>query len=194
MTHRRQFLLGATAALLPLPLLAQVRPSIVQTTNVADALAAAGGYDTFIELISRAGSIDILRGAGPFTILAPNEAAIMRMPSSLREDINPSTGGSGAQRQDGDRVRLLAFANMHIIEGRHTLAGFADRVTTMRTRNGNMVEVNAMRPGNTVIRIIGDSGFGVGGLTVRTADVQLTGPDVICSNGVILPISEPLIQ
>lgn len=202
MTQRRQFLLGACAALLPLPLLAQtasidpksVVPSPVQPTNVIDALAAAGQYDTFIELVSRSGGVDQLRGAGPFTLLAPSNAAMMRMPSSLREDLSPSTGGSGSQRQDPDRVRLNAFANMHIVEGRYGMAELANRVTVMRTRNGNMVEVNAMQPNNITLKIVGDSGFGVGGVNVRVSPVVLTGPEILCSNGVVLPISEPLIQ
>lgn len=193
MTLRRHFLLGACAAALPLPALAQVA-SVVQQTNVIDALAAAGNYDNFIELISRAGVVDTLRGAGPFTLLAPNNAAMARMPNSLREMIDPSTGGSNQQRQDPDRVRLIAFANMHIIEGRHTAADLMGRTVTARTRNGNMVEINSMQAGNTVFRIVGDSGFGVGGITVRTTPVTMVGPEILCSNGVVLPISEPLIQ
>ena len=65
MPQRRFFLLGA-AALLPAPLFAQgVVPGIVQPTNVVDALAAAGNYDNFIEMLSRAGLVETLRGAGP---------------------------------------------------------------------------------------------------------------------------------
>ena len=191
MTQRRQFILGACATLLPLPLLAQ---TTVPQTNVIDALAGAGKYDNFIELARQAGAVETLRGAGPFTVFAPDNAAMQRMPNSLREDIAPSTGGSGAQRQDGDRVRLIAFVNMHIVEGRYGMAELANRVTVMRTRNGNMVEVNAMQPNNITLKIVGDSGFGVGGVNLGVSPVVLTGPEILCSNGVVLPISEPLIQ
>eukprot|EP01031_Cornospumella_fuschlensis_P009502 gene9502-11662_t len=96
MTQRRTFMLGACASLLPLPLLAQTSaPTVIQTTNVVDALAAAGNYDDFLELVSRAGAVDTLRGAGPFTLLAPNNVAMQRMPNALREMLAPSTGGSG---------------------------------------------------------------------------------------------------
>ncbi len=195
MTERRVFLLGACATLLPLPLLAQTTaPSLVQTTNVVDALAAAGKYDNFIELVSRAGAVDTLRGAGPFTVLAPDNTAMQKMPNALREMLDPSTGGSGAQRQDPDRLRLNAFVNMHIIEGRYTLGELLGRVTQVKTRNGNQVEFNGTQGNVIEAKIVGDSGFGVGGLNVRLVPVTLGGPETICSNGLLLPISEPLIQ
>jgi len=193
MTLRRNFLLGACAVALPLPALAQVA-SLVQQRNVIDTLAAAGNYNNFIEIVSRAGLVETLKGAGPFTLLAPNNAAMARMPNSLREMIDPSTGGSGQQRQDPDRVRLLAFVNMHIINGRFGAADLAGRTVTARTHNGNTVEINSMQAGNTAFRIVGDSGFGVGGITVRTTPVTMVGPEILASNGVVLPISEPLIQ
>lgn len=196
MTQRRIFLLGATAALLPAPLFAQavIQQGVVQPTNVVDALAAAGNYDNFIEMISRAGLVDTLRNAGPFTLLAPNNAAMARMPNSLREMLDPSTGGSGAQRQDPDRVRLLAFGNMHIIEGRYPMQMMLGRSIQARTRNGNTVEFNGAQGNLVQARIVGDSGFGVGGINVLPRPITLGSQEIICSNGIVLPISEPLIQ
>ncbi len=196
MTQRRSFLLGASAALLPAPLLAQavVQQGVVQPTNVVDALAAAGNYDNFIEMLSRAGLVDTLRSAGPFTLLAPNNAAMARMPNSLREMLDPSTGGSGAQRQDPDRVRLVAFGNMHIIEGRYPMQMMLGRAMQVRTRNGNTVEFNGAQGNLVQARIVGDSGFGVGGLNIPRGPITLASQEIICSNGIVLPISEPLIQ
>lgn len=195
MTQRRIFLLGACASLLPLPLLAQTAgPSLVQATNVVDALAAGGKYDNFLELVSRGGAVDLLRGAGPFTILAPDNAAMQKMPNALREMLDPSTGGSGAQGQSPDHLRLQAFVNMHIIEGRYSLRELLGRVTQVKTRNGNQVEFNGTEGNVIQAKIVGDSGFGVGGLNVLLTPVTLGGPETICSNGILLPISEPLIQ
>lgn len=196
MPQRRAFLLGASAALLPAPLLAQamMQQGVVQPTNVVDALAAAGNYDNFIEMISRAGLVETLRGAGPFTLLAPNNVAMARMPNSLREMQDPSTGGSGAQRQDPDRVRLLAFGNMHIIEGRYPMQMMLGRSMQARTRNGNTVEFNGAQGNAIQARIVGESGFGVGGINIPLAPITLGSQEIICSNGIVLPISEPLIQ
>lgn len=195
MTLRRQFLIGASATLLSSPLLAQT--VIVQQTNVVDALAAAGNYDSFLELVSRAGAVDTLRGAGPFTLLAPNNVAMARMPDALREMLVPSTGGAssgGSSSGSVDIVRLGAFVNMHIIQGRSPMNDMMGRVTQVRTRNGNTVEFNGMQGNAIQAKIVGDSGFGVGGATIRLVPVTLSGNEIQCSNGVVLPISEPLIQ
>ncbi|MBX9751101.1 MAG: fasciclin domain-containing protein [Roseococcus sp.] len=198
MTQRRTFMLGACASLLPLPLLAQTfAPTAIQTTNVVDALAAAGNYDDFIELLSRAGAVDTLRGAGPFTLLAPNNRAMQRMPNALREMLAPSTGGSGSSGDTTpgtDFVRLGAFVNMHIIQGRYSLVDMMGRVTQLRTRNGNQIEFDGMRGDVVQAKIVGDSGFGVGGLNVSLAPITLAQREILCSNGIVLPISEPLIQ
>lgn len=167
---------------------------VVQQTNVIDALAAAGNYDSFIELVGRAGAVDILRGAGPFTLLAPNNAAMALLPTTLREALNPTgTTGSNDERQNIDPVRLPAFVNMHIIQGSYGSTELSGRTTQMRTRNGNLVEVNGADPQNLQLRIVGDSGFGVGGLTVAPRTTTVASP-ILCSNGIVLPISAPLIQ
>lgn len=193
MPQRRTFLLGACASLLPLAAQGVVQRQS-QNTNVADTLAAAGNYHKFIQLVARAGLVDTLRGAGRFTVLAPNNVAMARMPNSLREMLDPGTGGSGAQAQSPDRLRLGAFVNMHIIECRYSMSDLLGRVTQLKTRNGNQVEFNGLQGNVIVAKIVGDSGFGVGGLNIRITPVTLVGPEAVCSNGILRPISEPLIQ
>lgn len=193
MPQRRHLLLGACAALLPMPLLAQTAPAAVQT-NVIDALAAAGNYDDFIEFARRAGSVELLRGAGPFTLLAPNNAAMNRIPISLREQLAPSTGGAGTSGGGVDIVRLAAFMNMHIIEGRHTLSSLMNATTPVRTRNGNVVEFRSVSGQPVSARIVGDSGFGIGGINVQLNDTLISETQILASNGVVLQINDPLIQ
>jgi hypothetical protein len=81
-----------------------------------------------------------------------------------------------------------------IIEGRYSLRELLGRVTQVKTRNGNQVEFNGTQGNVIQAKIVGDSGFGVGGLNVLLTPVTLGSPETICSNGILLPISEPLIQ
>lgn len=168
--------------------------STMPQTNVIDALAAAGNFDAFIEYVSRAGQVDYLRGAGPFTLLAPTNAAMERLPGTLRENLNPNQVNAGGAQPDPDRTRLQAFVNMHIVEGRYTLAQLADKTTQLRTRNGNVIEVvsTAGQPYRT--RIIGETGFGVGGINAELRPTRFIVPEIVGSNGVVLPIDVPLIQ
>lgn len=201
MTSRRHILLGAAAAALPLPLFAQTTMnapivsggSVASQTNVIDSLAAAGGFNSFLEYAAAAGAVETLRGAGPFTLFALADPAVDMIPAALRENMMPSTGGSGAQRQQGDQVRLQAFVNMHIVQGRYTTADFAERMVQLRTRNGNMLQVSPQAGGQLAIQLIGDSGFGVGGANAYPP-ANLAGPQLLASNGVVLPVSRPLIQ
>ena len=192
---RRHILLATLAA--P-PVLAQgFIQTQIEARNVIDALAAARNYDSFIEFARRAGSVEILRGAGPFTLLAPNNAAMDRIPISLREQLAPSTGGTGSSGDNSagvDIVRLAAFMNMHIIEGRHTLTDLMGRDTVLRTRNGNTVQFRSVSGQPLMARVVGDSGFGVGGLNVQLRDTLVADREILASNGVVLPIKDPLIQ
>lgn len=206
MTSRRHILLGAAAAALPLPLFAQTMAtpptmnapvvaggSVVPQTNVIDSLAAAGGFNSFLEYARMAGAVETLRGAGPFTLFALADPAVDMIPIALRENMAPSTGGSGPQRQQGDEVRLQAFINMHIVGGRYTTADFAERAVQLRTRNGNVLQVTSQGGGQLQIQLVGDSGFGVGGVNAYPP-ATLAGPQILASNGVVLPVNRPLIQ
>ncbi len=199
----RRALLGAAAGLLAAPALAQTATSNmpvisgqtqVRQTNVVDSLAAAGNFDAFLEYVSRSGQVEFLRGAGPFTLLAPTNAAMERLPVTLRESLNPNQVNSQGAMPDPDRVRLQAFVNMHIIEGRYTLAQLANTTTRLRTRNGNAVEVVSQAGQAYNTRIIGDSGFGVGGVNAELRPTRFIVPEIMATNGVVLPIDVPLIQ
>lgn len=202
MTSRRHMLFGAAiAAALPLPILAQTTMnapvvtggSVIPQTNVIDSLAGAGGFNSFLEYARMAGAIETLRGAGPFTLFALPDPAVDMIPYALREDMAPSTGGSNQQRQQGDLVRLQAFVNMHIVPGRYTAADFAGRAVQLRTRNGNTLQVTGLADGQLQIQIVGDAGFGVGGANAYPP-ATLAGPQILASNGIVLPVNRPLIQ
>ena len=203
MIQSRRALLGAAATLFAVPALAQTATSNMpvmsgqtqaRMTNVIDALAAAGNFDAFLEYVSRAGMVEQLRGAGPFTLLAPTNAAMERLPASLRESLNPNAVNPQGSSNSPDRVRLQAFVNMHIVEGRYTLAQLANTTTRMRTRNGNAIEVVSQAGQAYNTRIIGDSGFGVGGVNAELRPTRFIVPEIMATNGVVLPIDVPLIQ
>lgn len=202
MIHQsRRALLGAAASLLAVPALAQTAntpvitgQSTAQPLSVIDALAAAGNFDEFIEWARRAGAVEILRGPGPFTLLAPTNAAMGRLPASLREQLNPTQVNATGANPDIDPVRLRAFVDMHIIPGRYTLADLANRTTTLRTRNDNAIEVVSTAGQAYQTRLVGDMGFGVGGVNAELRPTRFLVPEIQASNGVVLPIDVPLIQ
>ncbi|MBY0337466.1 MAG: fasciclin domain-containing protein [Acetobacteraceae bacterium] len=203
MLDRRLFLLTASAAAMPLVARAQmtapqatVTPSLqLANTNVVDAMAQAGNFDSFIELIQRAGLTDRLRGAGPFTVLAPVNSAIDRIPVHIRDMLNPQPTGNRTTTDNlPDPVRLPALINMHIIPGRYTFQDLQGRTAAFRTLNGNTVEIAQAGSDPFRLRTVGDTGFGIGGVNAELRPANFLNPEIIASNGVVLPINIPLIQ
>src|SRR3712207_1532558 len=111
--HRRGlFALGAGAALAPaFAALAQTaitgtQPGVTNPRNLADTLAADARFSRFVDLLSRAGLVDNLRGAGPFTVFAPTDEAFAGAPAGRLQDLLQQGGG---QQSSPDPVRLRAF-------------------------------------------------------------------------------------
>jgi uncharacterized surface protein with fasciclin (FAS1) repeats len=63
-----------------------------QTATVADVIAGNPSLSTLNGLIQKAGLVDALKSAGPFTVFAPNNDAFKAVPAKALEDIanNPA--------------------------------------------------------------------------------------------------------
>lgn len=179
---------GTTTAPAPLS-----TPSVQggQVTNVVDTLAAAGGFNQFLGLLQRAGVTQQLRGAGPFILLAPNDMAMNRAPQGFISQLAPAqpTG----QQSAGDPERLLAFANSHIVQSELRLSSIMGRNTELRTRNGNVIVIEA-QPG-TAVRVLDtmQGGQGAGGLSIEGRQRNIEVAEIRASNGVVWPISLPIL-
>jgi uncharacterized surface protein with fasciclin (FAS1) repeats len=143
---------------------------------------------TLIGVLGRTGQADLLRSVGPFTILAPTNEAISRLPVNLRTDL------VGSQpTQDIDPIRAPAVVNAHIIDGRHPASEVRgrDRVT-FRTRNGN--ELIVQRGGDgTYMLTAGAGGFGAGG-RYPMEPARVVQADIPCSNGVVHIVDSVLVR
>ncbi len=168
------------------------------TRNVADTLAALGDFDRFLELVQRAGLTDTLRGAGPFTVFAPNAAAFRAAPSAMLQDLlgTSNQAGSGGSLSGGspDPVRLPALVRYHIVEGVALTSnqfGGDRRVQVgnggeLLVRNdGGVLTVRNPAPG------MPSSGMGAAGSNIMPP-AHIVRPDVLCSNGVVQVIDQVL--
>ncbi|MBX6375005.1 MAG: fasciclin domain-containing protein [Acetobacteraceae bacterium] len=143
---------------------------------------------TFVGGLNRTGQSDLLRGPGPFTILAPTNEAIARVPINIRNDL------TGSQpTQDFDPVRGPAVINAHIIDGKHMASEVRgqDRVE-VRTRNGNVLIIQRGSDGRYTLTP-GPGGFGAGGIS-RIEPARVVRADIPCSNGVIHMVDHVLVR
>jgi len=51
------------------------------STNLVDTAAAQGSFKTFSKALNAAGLNETLKGAGPFTVFAPTDAAFAKLPA-----------------------------------------------------------------------------------------------------------------
>lgn len=127
-----------------------------QKKNIVDTAMAAGSFTTLAKALTAAGLVDTLKGAGPFTVFAPNDAAFAKLPA----------GTLDALINAPSKERLIALLKLHVISGKVMSAEIKGKSIAPRSLQGED------------LRIDGTNGVTVNGSKVVTADVD-------CSNGVI---------
>lgn len=158
---------------------------------IPDAMMADGRFGSFMELMQRSAGLNLLRGAGQFTVFAPTDAGVDTIPPNLRNELSatPTFSTPGASNPVG----LAALIDLHIVDGIHPPASFTAPSTLLRSRNGTGLKVERS-PQNTLrVTLADQEGPGVGGLNLPRPATILT-PIVLASNGIILPIDVALLK
>ena len=132
--------------------------------NIVDVAVADGRFKTLAAALGAAGLVDTLKGAGPFTVLAPTDAAFNILP---KETIT-------ALLKPENKKLLTDILTYHVIPGRVAAADIVKKHDFI-TVNGKVVRV---RITNGIVYIGG-------------AQVLIT--DVPASNGIIHVIDSVLI-
>jgi uncharacterized surface protein with fasciclin (FAS1) repeats len=146
---------AAIAALLPFPLFS----STADTTSSKDIVStaeSAGQLATLIAALKAADLVDALKGAGPFTVLAPTDAAFAKLErGSLQTLLKPE-----------NKSDLLGILTYHVVPG-NVKAASAMTMSGVKTLNGQSV---------TLI---------LSGRTVKINDANVLKADIAASNGTI---------
>ncbi len=132
--------------------------TIVQTA------VAAGSFKTLASLLTSAGLVDALNGAGPFTVFAPTDEAFAKLPKETIEMLG----------KPENKEKLAAILKYHVVSGR-VFSDAAAKGATVATLEGQSVTTKS--EGGKVL---------VDGATVVGADID-------ASNGVIHVIDTVLM-
>ena len=62
-------------------------PAFAADKDIVDTAVGAGNFTTLVAAVQAAGLEETLRGAGPFTVFAPTDAAFKKMPAGTVEDL-----------------------------------------------------------------------------------------------------------
>ena len=124
--------------------------------DIVDTAVAAGEFTTLAKALQAAGLVDTLKGAGPFTVFAPTDAAFAKLPPGTLDDL----------LKPENKEKLTKILTYHVVPGEVT-AKQAVKMDEAKTGEGDDVKI--MTPGGKVY----------------VNNAQVIKPDVKASNGVI---------
>ncbi|GGG20275.1 fasciclin domain-containing protein [Pontibacter amylolyticus] len=136
----------------------------VSARSLLDNIAANSDLSTFNSLLRKAGVAKSLSGTGPYTVLAPTEAAFRGLPDSLRDNLESSE----------HRELVQQLLNNHIIAGKLTTSDLQDGAI-LKTAAGHQLKV-AKRDDK-----------------IQIGNALMEKPDGMSSNGVLHTIDKVLV-
>ena len=107
-----------------------------QEKDIVDTAVAAGQFKTLVKLVTDAGLVDTLKGAGPFTVFAPTDAAFAKLPKETVEKIT------------GDKELLKKVLLYHVIAGK-VLSTDLKNGLAAKTVEGQTIKVKIGKKGVT---------------------------------------------
>ena len=132
--------------------------------DIVDVATSAGDFNTLAAALKAAGLVDTLKGAGPFTVFAPTDAAFKKLPAGTVEDL----------LKPENKQKLTSILTYHVASGAVGSSEVA-KLDSVKTVNGKSVSIKAE------------------GGTVKVGSAQVTKADIKASNGVIHVIDTVLL-
>src|SRR5688572_3151410 len=146
-------------------------------TSVGEALAASVDHSSFVQALQSAGLIETLKGAGPYTVFAPTNAAFAALPEDARQRLAASE----------QRDQLIAVLSYHIVPGTVTAEDLRRAIdrgeggrAELATVTGNNLTLS--RDGDTIL--VTDGGGAI---------ARLVRGDQLHANGVVHSIDTVLM-
>ncbi len=131
--------------------------------DIVDVAVANGSFGTLVAAVKAAGLVETLKGAGPFTVFAPTDAAFAALPAGTVEDL----------LKPENKEKLAVVLTYHVVSGK-VMAADVMGMKSATTVNGQDVMIDAAN-----------------GVMINNATVVT--PDVAADNGVIHAIDTVLL-
>jgi len=132
--------------------------------DIVETAVAAGTFNTLAKALTEAGLVETLKGAGPYTVLAPTDEAFAKIPAKDLEALL------------ADKAALTKVLTYHVIAGNVP----ASQVTTM-------TEATTLEGGKVTIKVEDGKVVLNGNSTVTTADVAASNGVIHVINTVLMP-------
>lgn len=150
------------ALMLVLVLLVSVTGVFAQNQTIVEIAVGNADFSTLVELVSAAGLVDTLSGAGPFTVFAPTNAAFAKLPPVVVDYLTSNPAAL---------TRVLTY---HVVAGKVMSAD----VSTMMapTVEGGALDIQ-----------VTDAGVNINGVNVVAVDIEASNGVIHVVDAVLLP-------
>jgi uncharacterized surface protein with fasciclin (FAS1) repeats len=119
----------ATAATFAVALVLTATPARAAEKDIVDTAVAAGSFKTLAKLLTDAGLVETLKGAGPFTVFAPTDEAFAKVPKATLEALGK------------DKDKLRAVLTYHVVPGK-VMAADVIKLTSAKTVQGQSIKIS----------------------------------------------------
>jgi len=104
-------------------------PTLARAADIVDTAVAAGSFNTLVAAVKAAGLVKTLKGKGPYTVFAPNDAAFAKLPPGTVESLLKN------------KAKLATILKYHVVPGRVKAADVAGKSLKVATAAGLPVNV-----------------------------------------------------
>jgi len=132
--------------------------------DIVDTAVAAGSFKTLVAAVKAAGLVDTLKGAGPFTVFAPTDAAFAKLPKGTLESL----------LKPESKQKLAAILTLHVVPGRLVAADVSSTTHATTVQGTDLL-------------------FAAGADGVKVDLANVVKADVLATNGVIHVIDRVLL-
>ena len=161
---------GAMAPAMPM---AADKPAAMATLDIVDTAMAAKNLTTLVKALQVAGLVETLKGAGPFTVFAPDDKAFAKLPAGTLDALL------------ADPVKLKSILTYHVIPASVDAAAAMSMTspTSPPTVQGATLQVTKGRRGKLMIN----------DATVISADIHATNGIIHIIDKVLLPPADATV-
>ncbi len=161
----RFFALAALALVAAVPVAAQQQYE--KPMDIVDIAVEAGSFKTLVAAVQAADLVDVLKGEGPFTVLAPTDEAFAALPEGTVETL----------LKPENKEKLQAILTYHVIPGK-VMSSQVVELESAKTVQGQNVTIE-----------VKDGAVMIDGAKVVTADIEASNGVIHVLDKVILPSS-----
>jgi uncharacterized surface protein with fasciclin (FAS1) repeats len=142
---------------------ALLAPTFARAADIVDTAVAAGSFNTLVTAVKAAGLVGTLKGNGPYTVFAPNDAAFAKLPPGTAESLLKN------------KAKLATILKYHVVPGRVKAADVAGKKLMVKTAAGVPVNVD------------GTFGVKINDANVIQADIEASNGVIHVIDTVLLP-------